>query len=663
MKNAQIIVICALASLLSIPGMGQSTGDWDTYKRTNGIDLSWTYNEWVAAGMPHKGGGSTGSSGGAGTAGIPDRAEQLGHQLGTALGNQLTNALFGNKSGNGPSQAQFQQGQMEIAAQQLNNTGLWYLRQKDYPSAINEFQQALARAPNDQSIAANLAIAQQQYGLTQSGAAEAARVHAASNRPPGMPSIALAVPDPNGDQSGQSQANDGSGKDAGSKQGTTGGADNPAPTKSDSGSDGGAAQIDAEFGKLYNESTATPQVASESSGSAAAQAQPAIGPGGAGAAGTSPLAQELNTSPGGVGKPDFDGNSGGNAALGKANPQGASTGTPAFGDANSTGLSPDAGDASVVDLRGKAGIVDPSALTRSPQAASSPDTGTASVEPPPESDFHSPGVPGVIGTPKAVDPLTIPGSSGLFLPRSPVTVKTAMAPPVTNPLLDAMYASASSYEPGKDATPNYKFIKAFTFKPDGVDAVLYGEWNVDLDGMTLPEIDKQRPVRLILAFRGTDDLMGWVTNARNTYGHSAPEFEAARIIARAIRSEYHGIPILLTGHSLGGGEAALASFSTGLPAITFNAEGVRPSDYGYNSGIGSSQISNYFILAEPLTTSQAISYGYGKVTGNELSSMALQVGNQIPLFPVTKPSIANRGNHSMIAVEPAVLNFVSVVHP
>jgi Flp pilus assembly protein TadD len=54
------------------------------------------------------------------------------------------------------------QQQQALAAQQLNNSGIYLIKQKNYAGAINEFQQALANAPNDTNILQNLALAKQQ---------------------------------------------------------------------------------------------------------------------------------------------------------------------------------------------------------------------------------------------------------------------------------------------------------------------------------------------------------------------------------------------------------------------------------------------------------------------------------------------------------------------
>ena len=71
--------------------------------------------------------------------------------------------------------AQQAQEQSQIAAWQLNDSGVWYLRQKNYAGAIVEFQKALTRNPNDQTILNNLALAKQQ----QQNAAVAAQTSSA----------------------------------------------------------------------------------------------------------------------------------------------------------------------------------------------------------------------------------------------------------------------------------------------------------------------------------------------------------------------------------------------------------------------------------------------------------------------------------------------------
>jgi len=87
--------------------------------------------------------------------------------IGYSLGQQLGKALFGDPAAQAAAAAAAQQNafaaqQRDLAAKQLNNSGIYLFRQRDYSGAIHEFQKALAITPNDASILHNLAVAQQQ---------------------------------------------------------------------------------------------------------------------------------------------------------------------------------------------------------------------------------------------------------------------------------------------------------------------------------------------------------------------------------------------------------------------------------------------------------------------------------------------------------------------
>jgi len=51
--------------------------------------------------------------------------------------------------------------QRQLAAQQLNNSGIYLFKQRNYAGAVNEFEQALAITPNDANILRNLEMAKQ----------------------------------------------------------------------------------------------------------------------------------------------------------------------------------------------------------------------------------------------------------------------------------------------------------------------------------------------------------------------------------------------------------------------------------------------------------------------------------------------------------------------
>lgn len=103
---------------------------------------------------------------------------------------------------------------------------------------------------------------------------------------------------------------------------------------------------------------------------------------------------------------------------------------------------------------------------------------------------------------------------------------------------------------------------------------------------------------------------------------------------------------LLTGHSMGGGEAALASAATQVPAITFNAAGVNLSAYGYE-GSPTGQITNYYVVGQ----------GVGLIDPQS------PLGVQVPILPMTAPTPGNYLNHSMSSVIPALCNAFSNCGP
>jgi hypothetical protein len=87
--------------------------------------------------------------------------------IGYSLGQQLGKALFGDPAAKAAAAAAAQQNafaapQRDLAAKQLNNSGIYLFKQRDYSGAINEFQKALAISPNDANILHNLAAAKQQ---------------------------------------------------------------------------------------------------------------------------------------------------------------------------------------------------------------------------------------------------------------------------------------------------------------------------------------------------------------------------------------------------------------------------------------------------------------------------------------------------------------------
>ncbi|HXA76546.1 MAG TPA: tetratricopeptide repeat protein [Candidatus Acidoferrales bacterium] len=130
------------------------------------------YNAWVAQNgciCPGSSVGSgqvtcSGGSGSATTSAVPPNLsltpqQQLGMQIGMVGANMIGQGLHQLLFGAPPSPPDPAEQQRQLAARQLNNSGIYLFRQKNYAGAINEFQKALAITPNDQNILHNLALA------------------------------------------------------------------------------------------------------------------------------------------------------------------------------------------------------------------------------------------------------------------------------------------------------------------------------------------------------------------------------------------------------------------------------------------------------------------------------------------------------------------------
>lgn len=87
--------------------------------------------------------------------------------------------------------------------------------------------------------------------------------------------------------------------------------------------------------------------------------------------------------------------------------------------------------------------------------------------------------------------------------------------------------------------------------------------------------------RYVLAFCGTNEGRDWRTNIRQGIGLSAQQYEqAVELTADVNRAA--GDRLVVTGHSLGGGLAAIAALRFNLPAVTFNAAGVHDNTFERN---------------------------------------------------------------------------------
>ena len=143
----------------------------------------------------------------------------------------------------------------------------------------------------------------------------------------------------------------------------------------------------------------------------------------------------------------------------------------------------------------------------------------------------------------------------------------------------------------------------------------------------------------VLAFAGSNDIQDWLNNAEQGLGISAAQYNQAVALATEAKAAF-GNSLAITGHSLGGGLASIASLATDAAGVTFNAAGLNdetirrlipegdPAALKQQAEDG--LIRRYAVNGEILTTVQ------------EHSPLPDAVGHKIALNdpdPVAKPDI------------------------
>jgi len=118
----------------------------------------------------------------------------------------------------------------------------------------------------------------------------------------------------------------------------------------------------------------------------------------------------------------------------------------------------------------------------------------------------------------------------------------------------------------------------------------------------------------VLAFRGTmesgiENIVGdWYSNlAQALYGPLLyTQYDEAVDVADQVNNAVgNSAGVTMTGHSLGGGLAAVAALSTDRPAVTFNGAGVNGLTFMADGGLSyNNRIENYSVEGELLTTLQ-----------------------------------------------------------
>ena len=135
---------------------------------------------------------------------------------------------------------------------------------------------------------------------------------------------------------------------------------------------------------------------------------------------------------------------------------------------------------------------------------------------------------------------------------------------------------------------------------------------VDQDSGFLARLYVNEDGRYVLALRGTNEGRDWRSNVRQGVGLKDEQYNLAVTVAESVRGAL-GDRFMITGHSLGGGLAAIAALKVNAPAVTFNAAGVHDNTFERNDidpdaarahAAESGQIRRYTVDNEILTRLQ-----------------------------------------------------------
>lgn len=160
-----------------------------------------------------------------------------------------------------------------------------------------------------------------------------------------------------------------------------------------------------------------------------------------------------------------------------------------------------------------------------------------------------------------------------------------------------------------DALPDgWERLTDAELRRHGIDpALLHGDAGFDA-------VIYRTPRGIVVAFRGSEPptdgngVMDWSSDLVNGVGLTSKQGAQAVRLAQLTAAGF-GNDVTFTGHSLGGGLAAMASIATGRPAVTFNAAGIGDGNYAYavaahGPGASEEQIINFHTPNDALTMFQ-----------------------------------------------------------
>lgn len=123
---------------------------------------------------------------------------------------------------------------------------------------------------------------------------------------------------------------------------------------------------------------------------------------------------------------------------------------------------------------------------------------------------------------------------------------------------------------GRGEVAGWKPLTDEQFRQVGIDPALRTNQASGFDA----DIYTDGKGRYALAYRGTDAGKDWGTNLGQGLGFETAQYNQAIQLGRQAKVAF-GDELVITGHSLGGGLAAVGAAAADAPAVTFNAAGVK----------------------------------------------------------------------------------------
>lgn len=179
--------------------------------------------------------------------------------------------------------------------------------------------------------------------------------------------------------------------------------------------------------------------------------------------------------------------------------------------------------------------------------------------------------------------------------------------------LELMQISAAVYDPAVQQVGDWTRVSDADLMAAGIDPALLDNAETGFRAGIYTDGDGNH----VLAFAGSNQLKDWTgANFRQGVGWDSEQYDEAVQLAQLASAAY-GDDLAITGHSLGGGLAAVAAMAVDGAAVTFNASGVHDrtiEGLGLDPSVAKGdaadgQIRRYNVDGEALTRAQQDIWG------------------------------------------------------